>query len=72
MVKTHGCGVLVASIIFEMYQTEPHMWARVAHMHFEGGAARWWQSVESTLATASWAPFVLNFTLDLTAINMNF
>ena len=38
---------------FEMYQTEPHMWVRVAHMHFEGDAARWWQLFESTLATAS-------------------
>jgi hypothetical protein len=26
-------------------------------MHFEGDAARWWQSVESTLATASWDTF---------------
>jgi hypothetical protein len=40
-----------------MYQIKPHMWVHVAHMHFEGDAARWWQFVESTLATASWEMF---------------
>lgn len=40
-----------------MHQIEPHMWVRVAHMHFEGDAARWWQSIESTSATASWEMF---------------
>ena len=33
------------------------MWVCVAHMHFEGDATRWWQSMESTLATASWETF---------------
>lgn len=39
---------------FDMYAVETHMWVKVATMHFEGPAARWLQSAERRLSTASW------------------
>jgi hypothetical protein len=42
---------------FEMYETEYHMWVKVATMHFEGRAARWLQSVERRLRQLSWEEF---------------
>jgi hypothetical protein len=39
---------------FEMYETEYHMWVKVASMHFEGKAHRWLQSVERRLRFMSW------------------
>jgi hypothetical protein len=38
---------------FEMYAVESLLWLRVASMHFEGVAARWWQSVERRFRTAN-------------------
>jgi hypothetical protein len=41
-------------ISFYMYSVEPHIWVRVATMHFEGAAARWLQLVERHNKSASW------------------
>jgi hypothetical protein len=43
---------------FELYGTEPHMWVRVAKMHFVDAAKRWAPSVENQLQSCSWATFV--------------
>jgi hypothetical protein len=43
---------------FMMYAVSSSVWIRVATMHFSGAAARWWQSVEHQLGTASWVDFV--------------
>jgi hypothetical protein len=40
-----------------MYETEYHMWVKVASMHFEGKAHRWLQSVERRLRFMSWEEF---------------
>jgi hypothetical protein len=42
---------------FEMYDTEYHMWVKVASMHFEGKAYRWLQSVERRLRHMAWEEF---------------
>ena len=42
---------------FDLYGTEPHMWVRVAKMHFTHAAKRWYPSIESQLQTANWPTF---------------
>jgi hypothetical protein len=42
---------------FEMYDTEYHMWVKVASMHFEGKAHRWLQSVKRCLRHMAWEEF---------------
>jgi hypothetical protein len=42
---------------FEMYETEPAMWVKVASMHFSGRASRWLQSVEKRLRQFGWEEF---------------
>jgi hypothetical protein len=39
---------------FEMYGVDPSVWVRVSTMHFEGPAARWLQSVNRRVLTATW------------------
>jgi hypothetical protein len=39
---------------FEMYGVDPMVWVRVATMHFEGLAARWLQSINHHVRSASW------------------
>jgi hypothetical protein len=38
-----------------MYEVDHSIWVKVASMHFEGPAARWLQSVEHRVKTASWS-----------------
>jgi hypothetical protein len=38
-----------------MYEVDHSIWVKVASMHFEGPAARWLQSVEHHVKTASWS-----------------
>lgn len=38
-----------------MYDVEPHMWIRVATMHFSGRAAGWLQSLGHRILQKSWA-----------------
>jgi hypothetical protein len=38
-----------------MYSVEPRVWVHVGTMHFDGTAARWLQSVNHRLRTASWS-----------------
>jgi hypothetical protein len=42
---------------FEMYSVHPSVWIRVSTHHFTHAAARWFQSVESSLQHMSWADF---------------
>jgi hypothetical protein len=42
---------------FDMYETEPHMWIKVATLQFEGVAARWLQSIKPRLPSLSWRQF---------------
>lgn len=42
---------------FSMYATDECVWVKAATMHFEGVAARWWQSIESRVASMSWRQF---------------
>lgn len=42
---------------FAMYATEITVWVRVASMHFEGVAGRWFQSIEPQVSSWSWQQF---------------
>jgi hypothetical protein len=42
---------------FYMYEVESSLWIKVASMHLEGAAARWFQSAERRLRDASWTEF---------------
>jgi hypothetical protein len=42
---------------FEMYNTAPHMWVRLASMQFSGAAAKWLSSVQSLIRKFIWAEF---------------
>jgi hypothetical protein len=42
---------------FEMYGVESTLWIKVASMHLEGHAARWFQSAEWRLLNANWSTF---------------
>jgi hypothetical protein len=42
---------------FEMYDVESTIWVRVASMHMDGVAARWLQSTEHRVRSASWDQF---------------
>ncbi|WVZ48794.1 LOW QUALITY PROTEIN: hypothetical protein U9M48_000203 [Paspalum notatum var. saurae] len=42
---------------FDLYSVDPIVWVRVAAMHLQGAASRWWQSVEPRLKGASWSEF---------------
>jgi hypothetical protein len=42
---------------FNMYGVKSSLWDRVAAMHLDGAAARWWQLVERHLQSASWEEF---------------
>ncbi|XP_035823161.1 uncharacterized protein [Zea mays] len=42
---------------FDMYEVEPHLWIRVASMHFVGGAARWFSSLDEHSHLSSWPVF---------------
>ena len=44
--------------IFEVYLVDPRLWIRYSTMHLTGSAALWFQTVQSTLKTMSWADFV--------------
>jgi hypothetical protein len=39
---------------FDMYYVDPHIWVRVATMHFDGPAACWLQSVNHRIRTTTW------------------
>jgi hypothetical protein len=39
---------------FEMYNTTPHMWVRLASLQFHGPAARWLSSVKSSICKFTW------------------
>jgi hypothetical protein len=39
---------------FEMYEVEQSMWIKVASMHLEGVATRWFQSVELRVRSVTW------------------
>jgi hypothetical protein len=34
---------------FEMYNTSPHLWVRLASLQFSGPAARWLSSVQNSI-----------------------
>jgi hypothetical protein len=38
-----------------MYELDHSIWVKVAFMHLEGPVARWLQSVEHHVKTASWS-----------------
>jgi hypothetical protein len=40
---------------FEMYDADASVWVKVTAMHFEGPTARWLQSVEYHIRTATWS-----------------
>lgn len=40
-----------------MHYVDRSLWISVASMYLEGAAARWYQSIEHTPATASWSSF---------------
>jgi hypothetical protein len=40
-----------------MYGVESTLWIKVASMHLEGHAARWFQSAEWRLLNANWSTF---------------
>jgi hypothetical protein len=40
---------------FEMYDVDTSFWVTVASMHFEDPVARWLQSVEHRIKTATWS-----------------
>jgi hypothetical protein len=40
---------------FDMYELDHSIWVKVAFMHLEGPVARWLQSVEHHVKTASWS-----------------
>nr|XP_034569779.1 uncharacterized protein LOC117834275 [Setaria viridis] len=42
---------------FELCNVEPHLWIKVATMHFSPAAARWLPSVEKRLKSCSWDEF---------------
>ncbi|XP_062198590.1 uncharacterized protein LOC133901296 [Phragmites australis] len=42
---------------FDMFGVDPSMWIKVASMHLKGVAARWLQSVERRVRTATWSQF---------------
>lgn len=42
---------------FDMFGIDPSMWIKVASMHLKGVAARWLQSVERRVRTATWSQF---------------
>jgi hypothetical protein len=42
---------------FEMYGVQKSLWIKVASMHLEGAAGRWFQSVEKKVRDTSWTEF---------------
>jgi hypothetical protein len=40
-----------------MYSVEPNLWVKVASMHLDGLAARWFQSAERRLRQVDWGEF---------------
>jgi hypothetical protein len=43
---------------FDVYQTEPALWVRLASMRLTGSAALWFQTVQDTISSMSWDNFV--------------
>lgn len=42
---------------FEMYNTAPALWVRLASLQFTGAAARWLSSIKSSIRKYTWAEF---------------
>lgn len=44
---------------FDVCQTDPTLWVRLATMCFTGSAASWFQTMKSTITNMSWESFVI-------------
>jgi hypothetical protein len=42
---------------FELYETSPHLWVKLASIHFIGPASRWLNSIQSTIHKYTWSEF---------------
>lgn len=42
---------------FDMYNTAPHLWVRLASLQFSGPAARWLSSVQNSIRKYTWSEF---------------